>query len=83
MFQFYAIIYWLLTDYYIFPIILLAISLYTYLSDISLLQQGQMELKADTLISVLVTYVAESAGVPELQSFHSETLVPGDLFYIR
>lgn len=83
MFQLYAIIYWLITEYYIFPSILLAASIATYIYDVRLLQKGQIKLRADSLIATAVSYLSrDSDNMIKLLRDHSEVLVPGDLFYI-
>lgn len=54
VFQFYAIVLWLCEGYYIFPLVLIVASLFTYVYNVQLLQQAQRKLKEDSEIRVSV-----------------------------
>ena len=54
VFQFYAIVLWLCEGYYIFPLVLIVASLFTYVYNVRLLQQTQRKLKDDSEVRVSI-----------------------------
>lgn len=84
VFQFYAIVLWLCEGYYIFPLVLIVASLFTYVYNVQLLQHAQRKLKDDSEVRASVDLLKQShSNVVLEQQVGSEKLVPGDIFYMR
>jgi hypothetical protein len=62
VFQFYAILLWLCEGYYIFPIVLIIASLFTYVYNIRLLQQAQRKLQSDSEIRLHIDLLKYHRG---------------------
>lgn len=58
-------------------------SIFVYIYDVRLLQQGQTKLRIDSLIATVVSYISkDNNDQTQLLKGHSEVLVPGDMFYL-